>query len=481
MNRYFVIIVLILLVYSCKNHETKFQEKQVSIQGKILSEKVQEIKFYSIIENPLVFRATEYLAKKDSISNFSIKIPIERLAAGLITAGEIKHEICFLPGDIYNIEIGLDSILYKGKGAEKNNFLYATEKIGISDSKFKMISRNRKISPSEFLSAAKEFKNTRLSFLESYPNKKELEPEFLNYYKFQTQIIFENQIQNYYYKHKAQIDSLDIKAEYLRLNQLSNIIDDERIISGYYIPYLDRFLTKKRKEIMMNDTNLKYKDVIQALLLDSLHGKTQEYVLASKICSKLSFNTYDSLLINELMKIERDHLTSQTVEKALDKYNQKQSLIGQPLHPEFAETKLADTSNSSLTFEEMMNRYKGNIVFLDIWALNCGPCRMAMPHSKKIKERLSDLPIEFVYITEDSFSENLWTEIFNVSLTNENHYRMINGRGSSRMCKFMDIYYVPSYMIFDKEGKLIDFTAERPFISKNGESELEKTLRKLVE
>lgn len=57
---------------------------------------------------------------------------------------------------------------------------------------------------------------------------------------------------------------------------------------------------------------------------------------------------------------------------------------------------------------------------------------------------------------------------------------MINNRGNSKLTKFMEINYVPSYMIFDKQGKLVDFMAERPFVSTNGESKLEKILRQMI-
>ena len=477
MKKFLLISVSIILITSCINQE---ESTQVSINGKVLSGNMQEVKFSSITNNPIIFRAQEYIAKIDSSSQFSINIHIERLVNGMIASGGAKHEISLLPKDEFYVEIGLDTIYYQGRGAEKNNFLYAAEKSGISDKAFKSLLRSKKLTPTDFVESMKNFKQKRLAFLDSYPNKKELEPEFIKYYKIQTQVIYENQIQNYYYKNQEQIDSLDLHTEYSRLNQLSNLSDDQKVISAYYIEYLNRFLSHKCREMMKTDTAIIYADALRTLLIDSLHGKTQEYILASQICSRLSFNTYDTILINKFNEIEKGELSVKTVNTALDKYNEKQALIGQPLHPAFAETLLADISNNQLKFGEMMNKYKGNVVFLDIWALSCGPCRKAMPQSNELKERLTDLPIEFVYITEDPFGEDLWEEIFNVSLTRQNHYRMINGRGSSKMSEFMEIYYVPSYMVFDKQGNLIDFMADKPNIPEIGESKLEKTLKELA-
>ncbi|MBE9481271.1 MAG: hypothetical protein IMY69_06210, partial [Bacteroidetes bacterium] len=134
MRKITVIFALSILIISCTNQE---EDKQVIINGKILSENVKEVKFSEIITNPIVFRGLEYITKVDSSEQFSINIPIERLVTGRIAVGNSKHSICLLPGDEYFIEIDSDTISYKGKGAEKNNFLYATEKNATDDKAFK--------------------------------------------------------------------------------------------------------------------------------------------------------------------------------------------------------------------------------------------------------------------------------------------------------------------------------------------------------
>lgn len=51
----------------------------------------------------------------------------------------------------------------------------------------------------------------------------------------------------------------------------------------------------------------------------------------------------------------------------------------------------------------------------------------------------------------------------------------------SKLHKFMEINWVPCDVIFDKEGKLADFNAERPFPSvEEEETPLEEPLQKLA-
>ena len=482
MKQPLIICTLFLILFSCTNQE---KTNQVIINGKVLSDNVDMVKFQWIKDNPINDDGEEYIAEIDSLSQFSIKIPIERMATGRITIGRFSHNVCFLPGDNYDIEIEADTINFLGKGAEKNNFLYSTEMNGTSDWSYYSYSNNGNLNPKDFVLTMKEFKQKRLDYIDSYPNKKLLEPEFINYYKLNTQVIYENLIHNYprryAYKSKVHPDSIYLPEEYSRLNQLTNIVDDRKIITGEYIYTLRSFLFKKRKDVMKVDSSLNFAEAIHTILFDSLQGKTQEYVLARWLCSEFSNNSYDTIAVKKFEEIEKDELSTRTVKNALDKYNTKQALIGEPLHPEFAETMLEDTTNTKLTFGEMMDKYKGKVVYLDIWGLNCGPCRASMPHSKELKERLTGLPIEFVYIAQDPPSNDVWKKIFDVSLTKENHYRMVKyDWGSSRMLKFMEINWVPCYMIFDKQGNLIDFNADRPYVYNDGESRIEMKLKELA-
>ncbi len=482
MKQTLIISTLLLILFSCSNQE---KANLVIIKGTVLSDNVDNVKFEWIKDNPIINNSEQYIAELDSLSRFSINIPIERMATGRIVTGYFSHEVCFLPGDNYNIEIEADTIKFTGKGAEKNNFLYATEKNGTSDWSYYSFSNNGNLNPSDFLLTMKEFKQKRLDFIDTYPNKKLLEPEFINYYKLNTQVIYEYLIQSYpeRYAYKSNIhpDSIDLPEEYSRLNQFTNIVDDRKIITGEYTSNLRNFIYKKRKEVMKADSSLNYQEAIYTVLFDSLQGKTQEYVLAKWICFEFSFNNYDTIAVKKYEEIEKDELSKTTVKNALDKYNMKQALIGQPLHPEFDETMLEDTTNTKLTFGEMMDKYKGKVVYLDIWSLNCGPCRASMPYSKELKERLTGLPIEFVYIAQDPPGNDVWKKIFNVSLTKDNHYRMVkHDWGTSRMLKFMEINWVPCYMIFDKQGHLIDFNADGPYVSQNGESRIEMKLKELA-
>jgi thiol-disulfide isomerase/thioredoxin len=122
----------------------------------------------------------------------------------------------------------------------------------------------------------------------------------------------------------------------------------------------------------------------------------------------------------------------------------------------------------------MLKKYEGKIVYLDIWSLGCAPCIENMPKSKKIKANLQNRPIEFVYITTDIMFSNVWDKVYDVTLIKENHYRFAKGF-DARMLKYLEINWVPNYMLFNKNGDLLSYTAVRPD-DPNCEKELLKFL-----
>jgi thiol-disulfide isomerase/thioredoxin len=173
-------------------------------------------------------------------------------------------------------------------------------------------------------------------------------------------------------------------------------------------------------------------------------------------------------------ELDSDKISSIVVKKSLDKYLMKESLIGKTLPIECSKSTLIDTANNEINLLELINENKGKVIYLDFWATWCKPCRMEMPYSKTLKETLKDEPIEFIYLTTHEPDTKNWDLVFKATSTNKGHYHIIDGT-ESYFLKFMEITGIPHYMIFDKEGKLVDFNATRP-----SNLETEKRLRKLI-
>lgn len=483
MKQSLVLLALTILVASCTQKEP---DPLVRIEGKVSSLKATKVIFEYIVDNPITGLGETYTADIDSNSCFSMEIPVERLATGRITAGRYYHEVCFLPGDELFIEINADTLHYSGKGSGKNNFLYEAEINEVHNRAFYSEYNKGEMAPDEFLDAMDKFRQKRLDFLDSYLTENELDPVFTDNFRIETQVIFDRLIQGYPRRYsnanKISEDSLNLPSEYQKFSYLSYLTGDEKVISFNYLHNIRNFLYTKSKEARKADSTLTSIGAIHTVIFDSLNRKTREYVMAKWLCSEFSSDKLDTMTYERFQEIEKDSLSARTVWNAHEKYLEKRALIGQSLHPAFTETMLVDSTENQLSFGEMMNGFKGKVVYLDLWGLNCGPCVAAMPHSKQLKERLDSYPIEFVYIAQDPPGKNTWKRIFDISLTKENHFRMVDHRwGSSKMLKFMEINWVPCYMIFNRQGELVDFNADRPYVREGSESRLEITLKELAD
>lgn len=120
---------------------------------------------------------------------------------------------------------------------------------------------------------------------------------------------------------------------------------------------------------------------------------------------------------------------------------------------------------------------RGKVVYLDIWASWCGPCRQQFPAAKELKAQLSKKEmksIEFLYISIDN-TETVWKKAIEELGIEGKHGLSKGGWGSEVTAKF-GVSSIPRYLIFDKKGKVVDPNAPRP-----SDPRLIEILRKLAD
>ncbi len=107
-----------------------------------------------------------------------------------------------------------------------------------------------------------------------------------------------------------------------------------------------------------------------------------------------------------------------------------------------------------------MNDLKGKVVLIDVWATWCGPCKVEIPHLKKLEEEFKGKNVEFVSISVDvEKDKEKWKNM--IAKDSLGGTQLFAG-GWSDITKYYDITGIPRFLVFDQNGKIVTADAPRP-------------------
>ena len=119
-----------------------------------------------------------------------------------------------------------------------------------------------------------------------------------------------------------------------------------------------------------------------------------------------------------------------------------------------SETLLA-TDGSQVAFQDILKKYKGKTLVIEVWASWCGDCVKAMP---KLKELQTNNPDDaYLFISMDKTADKWKAGIEKHELKGD-HF-MANDHMKGVFAKAVDVDWIPRYIIVDKTGKIALYRA----------------------
>lgn len=121
---------------------------------------------------------------------------------------------------------------------------------------------------------------------------------------------------------------------------------------------------------------------------------------------------------------------------------------------------LTDTLLQNIEFKDIIDRNKGQILYLDVWASWCNPCKKEMAYYPLILNELSQKNVKPIFISIDDNKISWKKSIEKLNITHYEHYCISNK--DDFFIKLFDIQTIPRYIIINEKGEIIDANAPRP-------------------
>lgn len=116
-------------------------------------------------------------------------------------------------------------------------------------------------------------------------------------------------------------------------------------------------------------------------------------------------------------------------------------------------------------FCALVEKYKGNVLFMDFWGIGCGPCRSGMLDQRSVVEYFKDKPVRFLYICNEKNSPRDLSEAFMKRNNIKGEHIYLTNDEWNFLAKKFQIIGIPFCVLVDRKGNIV--THERSRMSRS--------------
>ena len=220
--------------------------------------------------------------------------------------------------------------------------------------------------------------------------------------------------------------------------------------------WLNRTALNYIKYVAKRQATRKYQDSALYSIAEKLfEGRIRSEVLFLILSENINVNKHSSV------KIIKDYLTkygNQDYNNYLESYLENQQLLGSSNKGDSVIT----ITKEKISFAELVKKNRGSLIYIDVWASWCIPCRNEMPAAAKIRERFKNDNIVFFYISiDDNFSSWSKANIDEKLEQADGSFLLVNFNSSEFKRKYL-VTTIPRYILIGKNGELVNINAPRP-------------------
>ncbi|MBD2757890.1 TlpA disulfide reductase family protein [Spirosoma validum] len=369
-----------------------------------------------------------------------------------------------------------------GKGSQNSNYLFAWDVLQFNrrndtpwfDLKEKQllsfVKRDQAVRDSLF-NASFRPGNTNDKWFSYFKNSTRLDNHFMKLYYL---ISYVNNDSSFTYQKSVSF----VKDNYDRM-VLENLYNDDYLVSENYISWLMgtyssylRTLDCRRVPNYCNEAKK------EAQIIQQIATHYQGAIREIKLYTKLDQSIRYAGSIEELSRVKKEfvpYVSSLVSVKDREKIEQLLSTTALSLlKTEIGKPAPVFVIEDSVGNQYSLGNYKGKVVYLDLWASWCGPCRVETTHLKTIAKKYKhDDRVVFISIAVHDKVEN-WKRALRKDTPDWLQLFDQNG-------KVQNLYSasaIPKFILVDKQGNIVSFDAAKPSSGANLEAMINRELSK---
>ena len=391
-----IVLILVAGIYFAMNTKSITNPNQVTITGKITNPKGDAVAFSN--------QDTSYSTRENGNGTFTISFDLDSATYLSFEHGPEGTAMYVYPGD--KIKLTIDTELFdetiEYKGSLSSSYLAK---------KYLLEERSDFFGKEYYMSSAEEYKD----YLDSYKNS------VINEFGNITDSIFIN----------SEITSIDKDIEYFieRQEKLAEYSDGAKT-----------YMWKTRN--IARDFN--FYTALDSLNNTDFNNMVEQYTAA--------FQT----LLNNVTDSEFIVTAKERITKTTDSWMERKTAVdNMPKEGEPAlDFNYPDTDGNKFS----LSSFKGKLVYVDVWATWCGPCKAEIPFLQKLESDYHVKDITFMSVSVDTDKEAWKKMVAEKELVGVQLW----ANGWSKITKDYAIFGIPRFLLFDAEGNVISTNAPRP-------------------